>query len=226
MVLGWMCSSPVWRVAKVLSICAVLLGGTAGCFKSGGDAQARRIPPGTMKVISVEPIDREAVMAASGNNASAQVNLLPCGDFSSWWTGAPAPNGLLPPDGSRSLISRTPEGAVRQEWTRPEDSGKLKQRFRCQAVNLQAGTYHLEIVAESIQRGGCMVTLWREEGETYTMLPVEPILLVPGTSAAKRYGRTFTLGAPAKIVVASEIPAGAMPQTAVHWIRWTLKPAG
>lgn len=184
------------------------------------------MPPGTMKVISVEPIDREAVMADSGNNTSAQVNLLPCSDFSNWWTGAPAPNGLLPPDGSRSLISRAPEGTVRQEWTRPEDSGKLKQRFRCQAVSLQAGTYHLEIVAESDRKGGCMVTLWREEGETYTMLPVAPILLVPGASAAKRYGRTFTLDAPAKIVIASEIPAGAMPQTAVHWIRWTLKPAG
>ncbi|HOK90918.1 MAG TPA: hypothetical protein PK379_12910 [Candidatus Hydrogenedentes bacterium] len=197
----------------------------AGCGRPGGGSPADSLAPGTMKVIAVEPVDRGGTEPSTPKNEKG-TNLLLCNDFSNWWSGAPAPNGLLPPDGSRSLISRSPEGNIRQEWTRPEDAGSLKQRMRSQPVTLQPGTYQLEITACSVQKGAALVGLWREDGGSFVALPVEPIILLPGPAATKRYVRTFTLDESAKISVASEIPSGTPPQTAVHWLSWILKRAG
>jgi len=217
--------SYVWRgfMGAVIAVC--LCGSLAGCRESVGPGPGGDLEPGTMKVVLVEPVDRGGA-EVSPEKAKGGGNLLLCNDFANWWTGAPAPNGLFPPDGSRSLISRTPEGAIRQEWTRPEDTGLLKQRMRSQPVVLQPGTYRLDVAASGVQPGTVMVTLWREEGQTFVSLPVEPILLLPGSAAAKTYARSFTLDAPAKVSVASEVPAGTPTKAAALWIHWTLQRAG
>lgn len=215
----------VFRGITGAAVVGSLWVGPAGCGKSGDRGPGADLAPGTMKVIAVEPVDR-----AEASDSPAQPgkggNLLLCGDFANWWTGAPAPNGLFPPDGSRSLISRTPEGGIRQEWTRPEDTGVLKQRMRSQPVTLQPGSYRLSITVSGVDQGAVMVSLWRDDGEAFVNLPVEPILLLPGPAATRTYVRSFTLDAPAKVSVASEAVAGTPPQTAAQWLHWTLQRVG
>jgi hypothetical protein len=200
----------VWALAGVCLVLLALAVMVVRASGAGSGAQRGGLPaPGTMRLVSVERVEDRA-------GAEARQNLLPGGDFRTWWAGAPAPQGVLAPDPGASRLERA-EG-ISQIWQRPEAPGLIAPRMRLEAGKLPAGTYELEALASGTSGGTVALGLWGHYGGP-VLVPIDDdfITILPGEGQAKRYARRFTLDQPGLVVVSPHALFGMLPDSKVVW---------
>ena len=120
----------------VLSVLALWLG-PMGCAPEPGvepAPQTEMPPPGTMRLLSVEPV-----------GPAAPANLIENGGFSEWLAGAPAPSGFVAPKATRkkSKLARATDvpdasgPAVRQTWRAGDGEDSFHDVFGVWATGLE-----------------------------------------------------------------------------------------
>jgi hypothetical protein len=165
--------------------------------------------PGTMRLVLVERVDDKA-------QKEARQNLLPGGDFGTWWAGAPAPQGVLPPDPGASTLERA--NGLSQIWQRPEAPGSIVSRMRLEAGKLAVGTYELETLASGTAGGTVALGIWGQSaGSDLAPIDDDFITILPGEGQAKRYMRRFTLERPGVVVVSPHALFGLLPDSRIVW---------
>lgn len=201
-------SPRVWALAAA---CLVLL--VAGFFMirvSGTGARPGLLPaPGTMRLVTVERVEDKA-------RQEARQNLLPGGEFRTWWAGAPAPQGVVAPDPGASKLEQA--DGIAQTWQKPEAPGIMNARMRLESQELSAGTYELEVLASGSSGGAVSVGLWVKP-DNGAPAPVDEdfITLLPGEGQSKRYSRQFKLDKPGVAIFGPHALFGIAPDTRVVW---------
>ena len=201
------------RVWAAVGVCLVLLvigavGVRAFGFRPVG--QKGNLPaPGTMRLVLVERVEDKA-------QKEARQNLLPGGDFGTWWAGAPAPQGVMPPDPGASRLERA--DGLTQIWQRPEAPDALAARMRLEAGKLSPGTYELEALASGSTGGAVALGVWGQSGSgALTPIDDDFITILPGEGQAKRYSRRFTLDQASAVVVSPHAIFGMLPDSKIVW---------
>ena len=164
---------------------------------------------GTVRLVSVERVENKA-------HAETRQNLLPGGDFRTWWAGAPAPQGVVPPDPGASKLERG--NGLSQIWQRPEAPGSITPRMRLDAGKLPAGTYELEALASGTTGGAVSLGIWGQSAASQ-LEPIDDdfITILPGAGQAKQYARRFTLDKPGTVVISPHALLGMLPDSKVVW---------
>jgi hypothetical protein len=200
----------VWALAGVCLVLLALAVVVVRASGSGTGAQKGQLPAaGTMRLVSVEKVEDRA-------RAEARQNLLPGGDFRTWWAGAPAPQGVLPPDPGASKLERA--NGLCQIWQRPEAPGSINPRMRLEAGKLPAGTYELEALASGVTGGTVALGLWSQFGAgPFLAIDDDFITILPGAGQAKRYTRRFRLEEAGTVMVSPHAIFGMLPDSKVVW---------
>jgi len=178
-------------------------------------------PPGQMQVISVTRLDREE-----------EPNLMLNGDFETWWNGAAACEGFLPPNAEYSAVKHVKlQGdsgySVVQSWTASDHKAGLAELFRTEIAGVTPGTaYRLDITAAG---GGGLVQIaaWeqRKNGDVL-LLDKAPVLLQPGSGALKRYSGEITTGEGGTLILAARCGGAVKGEITVQWCEWRLSRNG
>lgn len=201
------------RVWALVGVCLVLLVLAVVVVRASGfgiGAQKGKLPAaGTMRLVSVERVEDKA-------HTDARQNLLPGGDFRTWWAGAPAPQGVTPPDpGASKLLSAD---GLSQTWQRPEAPGSITPRMRLETAKLPAGTYELEALASGTSGGSVALGVWvQPNGNPLAAMDDDFITILPGGGQAKRYARRFVLDKPGVVTVSPHALFGMLPDSKVVW---------
>jgi len=166
----------LWQQSITLALLAVLW---AGC--GGSDAAPSAMAGGTMRLVSVEPLD-----------GSGGANFIDNGDFSMWWAGAPAPERFIPPAPRFSQVKRVSDAAtgrygIEQQWLVPDFEEEAPSLLRVSALGLRPATqYQLEITGRRLAPGPISLSVYEERpggrlallGESPTMEIAAPIGVV------------------------------------------------
>ena len=201
------------RVWALGGACLVMLALAVMMVRASGfrtAAEKGTLPSaGTMRLVSVEKVEEKG-------HAEARQNLLPGGDFRTWWAGAPAPQGVTPPDPGASKLERA--DGISQIWQRPEAPGSITPRMRLEAGKLPAGTYELEALASGSTGGAVSLGVWGRSGDSgFEPIDDDFITILPGAGQAKQYARRFTLDKAGAVVVSSHALFGMLPDSKVVW---------
>jgi len=218
---------PIAGHATRMAICAVcalaLLAGCGPRKHRTSLAQAGVPAPGTMKVVSVEPLGPPP-------QPVDDANLIPGGDMKTWWRGASGPKGFLLPDGKISTVLKVVKDkdkddgkgafAVQQKWDSPDNPDKLESLFRAEAPNIEANAeYMLEITATGL----IDIDVWEAaESGTPQHLLTSLISTQPGDGIAKRYVKKFKALSGGKLVIAAHSFAQPPESSLVQWHSWRL----
>ncbi len=200
----------VWAIAGACLILLVIAAMVVRAFGSRTVSQDGNMPaPGTMRLVLVERVEEKA-------RKEAGQNLLPGGDFEDWWAGAPAPQGVMPPDPGASKLERG--NGLAQVWQRPEAPDAIGARMRLEAGKLSPGTYELEALASGSTGGAVALGIWGQS-DNGTLAPIDDdfITILPGAGQAKRYSRQFTLEQAGTVVVSPHAIFGMLPDSRVVW---------
>ncbi len=203
-------SARVWALAGVCLVLLVTAAVMVRAFSFGTTAQKGNVPaPGTMRLVLVERVEDKA-------KKETGQNLLPGGDFRTWWAGAPAPQGVMPPDPGASKLERA--DGLAQIWQRPEAPDTIMARMRLDAGKLTAGTYELETLASGVTGGAVALGVWGQSGSG-ALAPINDdfITILPGGGQAKRYARRFTLDQAGGVVVSPHAIFGMLPDSKIVW---------
>jgi len=209
----------VWAGVGACLVVLVIAAVVVRAFGSKTVLKESTLPaPGTMRLVQVDRVEEKAQKEAGGN-------LLPGGRFESWWAGAPAPQGVLPPDPAASKLERG--NGLAQVWQRPEAPGAITARMRFESGKLPAGTYELSALASGSTGGAVALGVWGQSGNG-GLAPIDDdfITILPGAGQAKRYSRQFTLDKPGTIVVSPHAIFGMLPDSKVVWHAVSLERVG
>lgn len=200
----------VWALAGACLVLLVLALMVVRASGFGTAVEKGRLPSaGTMRLVSVERVEDKA-------HAGGRQNLLPGGDFRTWWAGAPAPQGVTPPDPGASKLERA--DGLSQTWQRPEAPGSITPRMRLEAGKLPAGTYELEALASGATGGAVALGIWGQSaGSGLEPIDDDFITILPGEGQAKQYARRFTLDKAGPVVVSPHALFGMLPDSKVVW---------
>ncbi|HNR29840.1 MAG TPA: hypothetical protein PKI11_03025 [Candidatus Hydrogenedentes bacterium] len=167
-----------------------------------------------MKVVAVTPIDVR----------SPRHNLVPNGDFKTWWAGAATPEEFQPPDPRSSRLARMvglsgSNFAARQVWNEGDAAATPDRHFSAEVVLEPDTAYALSVTAELRAGRGVSVGV-RELGADGAPAAEDAarITLLPSEGVCKRYERTFTPARGGRALVLSRAESAAD----VVWYDWRL----
>ncbi len=202
-------SARVWAAGGVCLVLLVIGAVVVRAFGFGPISKKGSMPtPGTMRLVLVEKVDGKA-------QKEGRQNLLLGGDFGTWWAGAPAPQGVMPPDPGASRLERA--DGLTQIWQRPEAPDTIGARMRLEAGKLPPGTYELETFASGSSGGAVALGIWGQSGSAAVPIDDDFITILPGEGQAKRYSRRFTLSQVTTVVVSPHALFGMLPDSKVVW---------
>lgn len=178
-------------------------------------------PPGTVKVLAIEPVE-----------AVAEANLIPNGELLEWHAGLGAPTGFLAPvpDGGSTVARGAKAGyldtagyTARQAWTRsdgdlPPDSG-----FGVMLELEAQRTYVFEAVARPEAGAAAMVSAWERGDDGAWRALARPVVVVQGDAPLRAVG-AFTTEQGGPVVLTSRWAGAGTPTGTVHWGAWRLRP--
>jgi len=175
--------------------------------------------PGTMRVVSMEPLDRPVDTG----------NLIKNGSFEEWWAGAPTPNGFLPPeDGGakfRRVAGQTGNFYLEQIWTRDDNPQSLMAMFHTETAELSSGqTYVLEVTAQSAPGRVIGISLWQEEEGGWERLAENLLTLQPTVGVVKTYRETFVARGNGRLALSVDGAGTTGEARAADWFSWRLEP--
>ncbi|NLN91795.1 MAG: fibronectin type III domain-containing protein [Candidatus Hydrogenedens sp.] len=178
-------------------------------------------PPGTMRVVSVEALERPKWVA----------NLISNGSFSNWMPGSPAGAGFSVPDPEHSRISRSDgQGGgplMLQQWLKTENTKKATQCLHTTVDGLKPDTeYRLSVLAEVA--GGVSTVFSVYEGGAagaQTLLNPEVIVTMPGTGQLKQYSGTFRTHSGGQVLISVAGHCLSTPEAGIKWHEWLLSEA-
>lgn len=189
----------------------------AGCGVSapfGGDGPAGNV--GRLELTAVsEPQMLEAYP-----------NLIPNGDFGTWWAGAPAPEHFQRPDRELSAVRRvggignSPFAAL-QDWRGADMRTGVHRQFGVMAAVEGGVRYTLSVMAERLPGGTPAISIWvwtfDAEG-TADALDSPFMLLTPAQGLCKRYVRSFTPQKGGPVLITSRAEGSGR----IVWHEWRL----
>lgn len=179
------------------------------------------VPPGTMKVISVVPLDSFDVSR----------NLINNGNFSEFWAGADLPTSFGLGAAAKSVrILRAPgDGAaysnsIRQVWSSPDGTFKADDRFHVRVEGLVPNTdYRLSVTAR-VDDG----TLVAIDIDALTSNGPKRVM-----ANAIRFGRsselpeskaiTFNSSDCKEVLISSKVLEGSQFPATANWFEWNLR---
>ncbi len=192
---------------------------SGGCGRPAPFDDPEMPRPGTMIVLSVDPVERARRAAPKDSN------LLEGGDFASWWVGASAPQGVFPPDERLSRLEKTDTG-MRQTWNAPDTYEELAARTRMQVPNLTPGEYEVEVVARGPAGATVSMGLWLEQPDGAVEIDDDFIQLTASAERVKRFSRRFTLGTGGTLLLTAHAGLGAAPGAEIWWHQWRVTRMG
>ena len=195
---------------------AVALLGCSAPSAAPGDLPA----PGTMRVVSVEPL------AGAPEDAS---NLLVNGYFKDWWAGAPAPSGFGPPAAEFSSLERVvqQDGSIAcvQRWKKSDLGVGHTSRFYAELKGAKAEqAYELVITAQSVD--GCSAVVHAFEIEAEGSAPVSvsgDIVIPPAAKTATEFKHTFSTKKGGQLLLVARAKDKETPPGKIIWGPWRLQ---
>lgn len=178
-------------------------------------------PPGEMRVVSMERIDR----------GGAAESLLTNGDFSQWWAGAPVPNGFIPPAETDSVVERQPVGEKQvmvQQWKAPNVAYNLVEMLRTETAPLKkGGRYTLRVTAAAPAGRVATFALWHQgEGGVWQPLALNFLSIQPAGVGVKTYAKSFTTERDGPLAIAATGAGATGAEHATAWLQWELVEEG
>lgn len=206
---------------KFLLLIILLLPALQGCSPAP-DARHAAIAPGTMRMISVEPVDD-----------STSTSLLRNGSFEEWYGGLPAPTGFRAPEASaESTLQRdaktgqlgTTGYVARETWTGPGFGAAPEATFGTTVTLKPATQYRLEVIASATAGMAATIGAVERDGSGLSRVIARAVVEVRG-EAPTRYSGTFTTVSGGVVVLSSHAVADSTLPGSVNWLSWKLAEA-
>jgi hypothetical protein len=174
-------------------------------------------PPGTMNLISVDPVP-----------LTPSNNLIENGGISDWWAGSPAPDGWSPPRTSYSAVTREHSSLnegfrARQVWHRSDTDASLDHLLHCEANRIEPGArYRVAVTGAQVMPGRTIINVWEFSEKAWKVRHKDFIVVETTDTGIFRYTRDFTAGAGNQVSLASlcEVPKGK--KVIFDWFDWSL----
>jgi len=175
--------------------------------------------PGTMRVVSVEPLERPVDTG----------NLINNGSFEEWWAGAPTPNGFLPPEGGGAKFKRvagqTSNFYLKQSWTRGDNANQLSETFHTETTPVTSGqTYVLEVTAAAPPGRAIGISLWQEGEDGWGVVEENLLLMQPGQGTVKTYRETFIAKSTGTLALSADGAGATGDERSADWYSWRVEP--
>lgn len=208
------------HLVGIAALCASLQ--LSGCTRGEG-VPSDLPPPGEMRVISVEPISQ---------GPSDLDNLVPNGNFSEWWAGAPAPTHFILPPPQFSTLERLVEGEdhfpCAQTWKQTDRKKGKDKRLHVFVPNIKADTEY-EFSVEAQSEDGCTVLLdvyeCDENREEFEILSFgEPV--IPATATTPTWFTTrFKTQKGGQLAIYPGTVDEEVPPGRIIWYHWHVREA-
>jgi hypothetical protein len=207
----------IWTLTIALWALGLLV--LAGCKAPEETPMPELPPPGTLELVSVQPLE-----------SIQRRNLILNGTFDEWYAGAPAPTGFNAPQAAQSTLRRDaevsaigPQGfRAIQRWKKNDSDTGAKARFGAW-VTVQPGTqYELRVLATSWSGGTAVIDIFEETAEGELRILEAQAITVEPEVTIQEYTKTFTAGESTRIFIGSGLPAGVEPAGSIVWHDWFL----